>query len=130
MYFLQTEEDDDVDDDFEEDETSPLISKEHHRQPKTRQHLRSQHLVTSGHSYNSVEDTQPLLEEREEGDEDGVPRTPSSSWFFNLSIGSVISYLINLGSGIGSSLVYYISQVFRPRAVPANTEPTNTKAAS
>ena len=123
MYFLQTEEDDDVDDDFEEDETSPLISKEHHGQPKTRQHLRSRHLVTSGHSYNSVEDTQPLLEEGEEGDEDNAPpKTPSSSWFSNLSVGSVISYLINLGSGIGSSLLYYISQVFRPRAVSANTK--------
>ena len=113
----------DEDDDFEHDETSPLISKEQHRQPKTRQHLRSRHLVTSGHSYNSVEDTQPLLEDGEEGDEDSVPKAPSSSWFCNVSVRSVISYLINLGSGIGNLLLYYISEAFRPRAVPTNTEP-------
>ena len=116
------------DNDFEEDETSPLISKEHHRQPKTRQHLRSQHLVTSGHSYNSVEDTQPLLEEGEEGDEDNAPpKTPSSSWLSNFSLRSVISYIVNLGSGIGNFMLYYISEIFRPRTVP---EPTNTEPAA
>ena len=117
----------DVDDDFEHDETSPLISKEQHRQPKTRQHLRSRYLVASGHSYNSAEDTQPLLEEGEEGDEDNVPKT---SWFCNVSIRSVVSYLVNLGSGIGNLLLYYISEVFRPRAVRTNTEPANTEPAN
>ena len=97
-----------------------MISKEQHRQ-----HLRSRHLVASGHC-NSVEDTQPLLE----GDDDSVPNTPSSSWFYSLSVGSVISYLINLGSGIGSSLLYYISGLFRPRAIPTTTEAANSKAAS
>ena len=102
-----------------------MISKEQHRQQETRQHLRSRHLVASGHSDNSVEDTQPLLE-----DDDSVPNTPSYSWFSNLSVGSVISYLINLGSRIGSSLLYYISGLFRPRAVPTTTEAANSKAAS
>ena len=84
--------------------------------------------MASGHSDNSVEDTQPLLE----GDDDSVPNTPSYSWFSNLSVGSVISYLINLGSGIGSSLLYYISGLFRPRprAIPTTTEAANSKAAS
>ena len=86
--------------------------------------------MASGHC-NSVEDTQPLLE-GEEGDDDSVPNTPSYSWFSNLSVGSVISYLINLGSGIGSSLLYYISGLFRPRprAIPTTTEAANSKAAS
>ena len=124
---------DNVDDDvFEEDETSPLISKEQHRQPKTRQHLRSRHLVTSGHSYNSVEDTQPLLEDGEEGDETtSAPSAASSSWFSNFSVRSVISCFIKIGSGIGSLILYCVS-LFHPPAeeatntVPTNAEPDNT----
>ena len=46
-----------IDNGFEHDETTPLISKEQHCQPKTRQCM-----VASGHYYNSIEDTQPLLE--------------------------------------------------------------------
>ena len=48
-----------VDNGFELDETisSPLINKEQHCQPKTRQYM-----VASGCYYNSIEDTQPLLE--------------------------------------------------------------------
>ena len=111
----------DNDDDLEHNETSPLTNKD---QQETRQHLRSRYLVASG---RLDKDTQPLLEEGEEGDEDSVvPKAPSSSWFYNLSVGSVISYLINLGSGIGSSLFYYISGLFRPRAIP---EAANSKAA-
>ena len=83
--------------------------------------------MASGHSYNSVEDTQPLLEEGEEGDEDSGPKT---SWFCNVSVCSVISYLVNLGSGIGNLLLYYISEVFHPHAVPTNTEPANTEPAN
>ena len=117
----------DDDDVFEHDETSPLISKEQHRQSKTRQHLRSRHLVASGHSYNSVEDTQPLLEEGEESNEDNVlSKTASSSWFSSFSVPSVISYLVNLGSGIGNLILYYISEIFHLRTAPTNTEPANT----
>ena len=115
--------DDDNDDDFERDETSPLISQEQDSQPQTRQHLRSRHMVPPGRSYNSTEDTQPLLDEGEEGDEDTAQsKTTSSSWFNYFSVRSAISYLINIGSSIGSSLLYYISGIFRPRAEP---EPAN-----
>ena len=46
-----------VDNGFEHDGTSPLISKEQHCQPKIRQCM-----VASGRYYNSIEDTQTLLE--------------------------------------------------------------------
>ena len=115
--------DDDDDDDFEHNDTSPLISQEQDSQPQTRQHLRLRHMVPPGRSYSSTEDTQPLLE-KGEGDEDTAqPKTTSSTWFNYFSVHSVISYLMNLGSSIGSSLLYYISGVFHRRAEP---EPTNT----
>ena len=115
--------DDDDDDDFERDETSQLISTEQDSQPQTGQHLRSRHMVAPGHSYNSTEDTQPLLDEGEGGDEDTAQsKTTSSSWFSYFSVRSAISYLINIGSSIGSSLLYYISGIFRPRVEP---EPAN-----
>ena len=115
--------DDDDDDDFEHDETSPLISKEKQKQAKTR-HLRSRHMVASGRSYSSTEDAQPLLEE--EGDEDNAPSKTGSS-FCKFSVRSMISYLINLGSGIGNLVLYYISEMFRPRTVPSNTEPVSNR---
>ena len=116
--------DDDDDDDFEHNDTSPLISKVQDSQPQTRQHLRLRQMVPPGRSYSSTEDTQPLLEEGEEGDEDTTQsKTTSSSWFNYFSVRSAISYLINLGSSLGSSLLYYISGVFHPRAEP---EPANT----
>ena len=115
--------DDDDDDDFEHDETSPLISKEKQKQAKTK-HLRSRHMVASGRSYSSTEDAQPLLEE--EDDEDNAPSKTGSS-FCNFSVRSMISYLINLGSGIGNLVLYYISEMFRPRTVPSNTEPVNNR---
>ena len=115
--------DDDDDDDLEHNETSPLISKEKQKQAKTK-HLRSRHMVASGRSYSSTEDAQPLLEE--EGDEDNAPSKTGSS-FCKFSVRSMISYLINLGSGIGNLVLYYISEMFRPRTVPSNTEPVSNR---
>ena len=116
----------DYDDDvFEHDETSPLISKEQHRQPKTRQYLRSRHMLASGCSYNSTEDSKPLLKE-EEGDETTSAPITASSWFSNFPVRSVISCLIKIGSGIGSLVLYCIS-IFRPPAEATNTEPANTR---
>lgn len=109
---------DDDNDDSAHDESSPLISKRQPSQPKTRKRPRSKYFVASGRSYNSMEDTQRLLEEGDE--DDNMPKTASSSWSSNLSVRSVITYLINLGIGIGNVLLYYISGVFRPR-----TEATN-----
>ena len=118
------DDDDDDDDDYERDETSQLISKQQDSQPQRRQHLRSRHMVAPGCSSNSTEDAQPLLDEGEEGDEGTAQsRTTSSSWFSYFSVNSAISYLMNLGSSIGSSLLYYIPGIFHPRAEP---EPTNT----
>ena len=108
------DDDDDVDD-SQHDETSPFITTKQQRQPKTRQRLRSQHIMASEHSYNSIEDTQPLIEE--EGDEDTAAPKTISSWFGYFSVRSVINYLISLGSGIGNFLFYYISEIFRPRTV-------------
>ena len=54
--------DDDVDD-SQHDETSPFITTKQQRQIKTRHRLKSQHIMASEHSYNSIEDTQPLIEE-------------------------------------------------------------------
>ena len=119
------DDDDDGVDDSQHDETSPFITTKQQRQPKLRQHLRSQHIMASEHSYNSIEDTQPLIEQ--EGDEDtAAPKTPSS-WFSYLSVRSVINYLITFGSGIGNFLFYFISEMFRPHTVPSNTEPFNPR---
>ena len=120
------DDDDGSDDVFEHDETSPLIGTEKHRQPNARKNLRSRHIVESGCSYNLIEDTQPLLDEEEEGKDTGPSKTTSSSWFCNFSVRSVISYLINLGSNIGNSLLCCISEIFCPHAEP--TEPTNIES--
>ena len=117
------DDDDDGVDDSQHDETSPFITTKQQRQPKLRQHLRSQHITASEHSYNSIEDTQSLIEE--EGDEDTAAPKTAPSGFSYLSIRSVINYLISFGSGIGNFLFYYISEMFRPRTVPSNTEPVN-----
>ena len=103
----------DDEDDREYGETSPLIGRGHPSQPKTRNRQKPQHKITS---YSSIEEAQPLL--AEDSDEDNA--TASSSWFSNFSVRSVIGYLINLGSGIGNLLYYYISQMFRPRPDPNN----------
>lgn len=113
---------DDLDDDDDDSqETDPLISKRHSSPLKPRRRKRPQHKITTpGHSYNSIEDSQPLLEDLD--NEDTIrQKTNSSSWFSNFSVRSVIGYLIHLGSGIGNLLLYYISEIFHPR-----TEPTNT----
>ena len=112
--------DDDEDDREEYGETSPLIGRTHSSQPKTRNRQKPQHKVASGRSYNSIEESQPLL--AEDSDEDNTtPKTASSSsWFSNFSVRSVIGYLINLGSGIGNLLYYYVSEIFRPRPDPRN----------
>ena len=112
------------DDDGEHGETSPLIGRKHSSQPRTRNRQRPQHKVASGRSYNSTEDSQPLL--GEDNDEDsGTSKDASSSWFDNLSVRSVIGYLINLGSGIGNLLYYYISELFRSRPNPNNDRDIN-----
>ena len=109
----------DDEDDREYGETSPLIGIRHSSQPKTRNRQKPQHKVASGHSYNSIKESQPLL--AEDSDEDNTtPKTASSSWFSNFSIRSVIGYLINLGSGIGNLLYYYVSEIFRTRPDPNN----------
>ena len=119
--FLGSPDDDDEDDD-ERGETSPLIGGRHASQPRTRNRQRPQRKVASGHSHNSIEDSQPLL--AEDNDEDsGTSKDASSSWYSNLSVRSVIGYLINLGSGIGNLLYYYISEMFRPN--PNNNRDTN-----
>jgi len=112
----------DDDDDGEDDnlETHPLISKGHSNQSKLRRRQRPQYkTTTSGHSYNSTEDSQPLLEDLDY--EDTITqKTTSSSVFSNFSVRSVIGYLIHLGSGIGNLLLYCVSQIFHRR-----TEATN-----
>ena len=109
----------DDEDDREYGETSPLIGERHSSPPKTRNRQKPQHKVASGHSYNSIEESQPLL--AEDSDEDNTtPKTASSSWFSNFSVRSVIGYLINLGSGIGNLLYYYVSEIFRTRPDPNN----------
>ena len=126
IYDDDDDDDDDNDDDddvFEHDETSPLIGTQKHRQPNVRKNLRSRHIVESGCSHDSTEDTQHLLEEEEEDNNTGPSETSSSSWFCNFSVCSVISYLINLGLNIGNSLLYHISEIFCPHAEP--TEPSN-----
>ena len=108
----------DDEDDREYGETSPLIGRGQPSQPKTRNHQKPQHKVTS---YSSIEEAQPLLAEGSTSDEDNAaPKAASSSWFSNFSVRSVIGYLINLGSGIGNLLYYYISEIFRPRPDPNN----------
>ena len=104
----------DEDDDREHDETSPLIGRKHTSQPKTRNRQRPQHKVASGHSYDSIEESQPLL--AEDSDEDTTRKTT----YWNFSVRSVVGYLINLGAGIGNLLYYYISEIFRTRPDPNN----------
>ena len=105
----------DDEDDREYGETSPLFGRGQPSQPKTRNRQKPQHKVTS---YNSIK-AQPLL--AEDSDEDNAaPKATSSSWFSNFSVRSVIGYLINLGSGIGNLLYYYISEMFRPCPDPNN----------
>ena len=101
-------------------ETSPLIDgRRHSSQPKTRNRQKPQHKVASGRSYQSIEEAQPLL--AEDSDEDtATPKAASTSWFSNFSVRSMVGYLINLGSGIGNLLYYYISEMFRARPVPNN----------
>ena len=70
-----------------------------------------------------MDDSQPLLEE--DGDEDSATPKGTTSRFGDFSLRSVITYLINLGSGIGNLLLYYISGIFRPRTEPTNTHNNN-----
>ena len=106
--------DDEVDREY--GETSPLIGRGYPSQPKTTNRQNPQYKITS---YSSIEEAQPLLAEDSDKD-NAVPNAASSSWFSNFSVSSVIGYLINLESGIGNLLYYYISGMFRPRPDPNN----------
>jgi len=118
--------DDDFDDDVIDDNVTEMTSLINpasaligHSQSKLtkRQHQQPHHKART-QAHKTIEEAQPLLSDEEDEQTYGTAQessNTSSSSSTSWSISSGLTFLINLGSGLGNLLWFYITRFFRSR---------------